>query len=183
VRFFNNKVKLIIELKVERLKCSPHNLTGAIYTIDISRNSPAILSMADFLFHITYLYCEICICATFSHRRREDERAVQDDRDLVVAASAAAPTYPVARGVRNYRSNECVQRKYAPMATGVLYALCSFSLAAKHVCPPISAFVLCICTRELPARAIARGKIRTSACAYRRKIHLAANEPCDDTVW
>lgn len=59
------------------------------------------------------------------------------DRDLVAAAaaSAAAPTYPVARGVRNYRSNECVQRKYAPMATGV--ALCPLLLFARcETCVP-----------------------------------------------
>lgn len=132
------------------------------------------------LLHRIYIATvKMCICTAFSRRRWEDKRVwkgagQQDDRDLVAssAASAAAPTYPVARGVRNYRSNECVQRKYAPMATRVLCALCSFPFAVKRVRPPISVFVLRICTRELPARAIARGKIARPLVRFNEKFAL-----------
>lgn len=98
---------------------------------------------------------------------RKDERE-NSDRDLAAVAS----TY--VRGVRNYRSNERVQRKYAPMATArVVCALCSFPLAPERTCQ--YPFVLCICTRELPVQLLAK-RSRVCLRVFRRKILLAANK-------
>lgn len=58
--------------------------------------------------------------------RRTEERAIAISRADATAVSCNHRDLPcVMRGVRNYRSNECVERKYAPIATArVSVCLC-----------------------------------------------------------